>query len=656
MAQSETRNLEKYVEGNYSTWAIRFMTVMEDLDLDDVFSKREIDLPAVDSAARIEFEKRNKAAFNKFLLCMPDNLLQVMYGFKGMTLSAKLAWAELRKRNVKGDPIARQLVSDEIHAFKILPSESMQEYLNRADALKAKVRGCEHPISDVDFFFSILRGLPSSYSLVSLLLPSDSSSWSREVVYEKLLQEETRRRFIGKSDDSTEAYLVNGEKGGPLSMTQSKGGESRFKGQGQAHFGKGKPAKFHGKGEWKTSSHSSQNSGHVGQKSWSNNHGQGQGSQGKKMNFACSYCKVWGHGWRFCKQRPSNWTPPKFESKKGHALMSQEDETDHCFEDRGTMFSAMGHVKDMDKDAWIVDSGCTNHMTPNLHWLKDLGPSTIKKVKVGNGEVVDVEAQGTVILKGEYGNEIKVCPVLYVPKMAGSLLSARQLDKKQFRLVIDEGEIQIWKKNPEALVATAKAKGELYRLIATPLTQPMPITKPSCDDEGDVSYVVRGESTNETKVSMSLLHKRMGHYNIKALWDMVQQGRSRGIQIVDGPKTDECHACLSGKMTRAPFSPSDSRAKHALDLVHTDVEGPMPLVSREGNLYSLLFLDDHTRWSWLHFIKHKFEVHGEFKKWLAKAERQTNKKLLILRSDNGGEYTSNAFKSEFEKLEHQYWY
>jgi len=44
-------------------------------------------------------------------------------------------------------------------------------------------------------------------------------------------------------------------------------------------------------------------------------------------------------------------------------------------------------------------------------------------------------------------------------------------------------------------------------------------------------------------------------------------------------------------------------------------------------------------------LKKKSDLLSEYKKWLIKAQLHTGTKIKILRSDNGGEYVSNAFKA-----------
>nr|GEZ05041.1 retrovirus-related Pol polyprotein from transposon TNT 1-94 [Tanacetum cinerariifolium] len=78
--------------------------------------------------------------------------------------------------------------------------------------------------------------------------------------------------------------------------------------------------------------------------------------------------------------------------------------------------------------------------------------------------------------------------------------------------------------------------------------------------------------------------------------------------------------------------------ENILDLVHSDVCGPMKTKTLGGCSYFVTFIDDHSRKVWVYTLKTKDQVLDVFKQFHALVERQTGKKLKCIRSDNGGEY------------------
>ena len=67
-----------------------------------------------------------------------------------------------------------------------------------------------------------------------------------------------------------------------------------------------------------------------------------------------------------------------------------------------------------------------------------------------------------------------------------------------------------------------------------------------------------------------------------------------------------------------------------LELVHTDVWGPLTVTSLEGSNYYVTFIDNSSRKVWVYFLKHKSDVFGAFKSWKAMVENETDLKVKTL--------------------------
>ena len=101
--------------------------------------------------------------------------------------------------------------------------------------------------------------------------------------------------------------------------------------------------------------------------------------------------------------------------------------------------------------------------------------------------------------------------------------------------------------------------------------------------------------------------------------------------------------CALGKYTKLPFPASDNRSTCILDLIHFDVSGHMSLVSLGGYEYYVIFIDDYSKRTWIYFLKTKGEVFSRFKEFKALVEKQTGRKIRVLRSDSDGEYIDGVF-------------
>ena len=98
-----------------------------------------------------------------------------------------------------------------------------------------------------------------------------------------------------------------------------------------------------------------------------------------------------------------------------------------------------------------------------------------------------------------------------------------------------------------------------------------------------------------------------------------------------------CKGCAKGKNIKNPFPKSETKTKGTLELIHSDVCGPMSSTSLSGFEYYITFIDDYSRKTWIYFLK--FE---KFKELKALIENLSDKKIKTLRSDNGGGYASRV--------------
>ncbi|SGZ30843.1 BQ5605_C046g12242 [Microbotryum silenes-dioicae] len=157
-------------------------------------------------------------------------------------------------------------------------------------------------------------------------------------------------------------------------------------------------------------------------------------------------------------------------------------------------------------------------------------------------------------------------------------------------------------------------------------------------------------SRSESPVPLLTLHRCLGHLAPSSIQKMIAAGLLDGFGAGYSDKDVEefvCNACLGSKGHRLPFPDSESHSPERLGLVHSDVLS-FPTPSLTGKRYLVTFLDDHSRKLWAYAIDHKSDVFPIFQTWLAEVELETNARLRILRTDNGGEYRSNAF-TEFCK-------
>ncbi|KAE8959310.1 hypothetical protein PF011_g30475 [Phytophthora fragariae] len=158
-------------------------------------------------------------------------------------------------------------------------------------------------------------------------------------------------------------------------------------------------------------------------------------------------------------------------------------------------------------------------------------------------------------------------------------------------------------------------------------------------------------ATTSRKEPWAVVHARLGHISFKRYEQLLTM--ADGVpRIADEPSDHVCAGCCMGKMREDNFSRSPEKpvkSAGVLDLIHSDVMGPMQTKTPGGCTYAVTFIDDFSRHVTVYFMKKKAEVLQKFKKFKADMENATCRKIKRLRSDNGGEYTGRLFKEYLSK-------
>jgi hypothetical protein len=147
--------------------------------------------------------------------------------------------------------------------------------------------------------------------------------------------------------------------------------------------------------------------------------------------------------------------------------------------------------------------------------------------------------------------------------------------------------------------------------------------------------------THSTESPCELWNKRLAHINYKSLPYVSKV--VTGLLEFKVDHESVCKGCAQGKNIKNPFPKSNSKEKGILELIHSDVCGPMSSTSLSGYVYYVSFIDDYYRKTRVYFLKSKDEVFEKFKEFKALIENLFERKTKILRSNNGGEYTSKEF-------------
>ncbi|GJP60051.1 hypothetical protein CLOP_g17193 [Closterium sp. NIES-67] len=342
---------------------------------------------------------------------------------------------------------------------------------------------------------------------------------------------------------------------------------------------------------------------------------------------------------------------------------------------------------------WVIDSGCTSHMTPRADLLDEVKPpGKIKYVAAALGALLPVIGVGNAKVKGANGELVGLGNVLLVEGLSANLLSVRRLQKSKAEVTFGptsrrakRGKKVLWSLEEEtscikdlwqlpiipwngktptaATVAAAKATagGEATAPTDGVLEAVKKVQQQQTHGEVlagvDTSAAWAKASSRSGEADWETWHERLCHVNFPMLQKLVKDGSLKGLEVNGGVKEiGSCPTCLETKFFKFPFNSTTRPAKTPLALVHMDVVGPTRAPSLSGSRYFLTIVDDHTRAVWVYPLKSKGEVAAAvLKEWMPRAQRECGHKVKVIRSDNGGEFIGADFEGELKRkgIQHQ---
>uniref|UniRef100_A0A2N9F8N5 Integrase catalytic domain-containing protein n=1 Tax=Fagus sylvatica TaxID=28930 RepID=A0A2N9F8N5_FAGSY len=325
--------------------------------------------------------------------------------------------------------------------------------------------------------------------------------------------------------------------------------------------------------------------------------------------------------------------------KLGHQALDCYHRMDFAYQGRhpparlAAMASTSNSSQIQAGETWLTDTGATDHLTSNLDNLTGHTPyQGHDQVAVGNGQAIPIKNVGTGQLSTQICN-FQLHNLLHSPKISSNLLSVHKLCKhNNCSCYFDSNKFMIQALPSGRVLYRGLSENGLYPIHTQPSVPPS--VSPSSSIQAFLS----------SKNKWQLWHQRLGHPSDRVLVSAIPS-LSSCISVNNKHVQHHCKHCLIGKMHKLPFVSSQFQSTRPLELVHSDVWGPAPINSSNGYRFYLLFVDDYSRFSWLYLLHRKSDVLQTFKHFQASVENQLSQKIKILRTDCGGEYTSNEFNT-----------
>ncbi|CAL1356412.1 unnamed protein product [Linum trigynum] len=308
-------------------------------------------------------------------------------------------------------------------------------------------------------------------------------------------------------------------------------------------------------------------------------------------------------------------------------------------------FAAM-QVTGKKPSPWLLDSACYNHMTQNSDVLTSIQLVRHMNLRVANGEHLAVQGMGCVKQP-----RINLPNTLHVPNLVPNLVYVGQLTDHGCSVTFAPSGCVVQDLKTGRQIGRGSKQGWLFQLeeLISPSSSS---SSPVSDNSRHVSSPLVSSFSSlpsESNNVWDLWHSRLGHPNSGRLLQMFRQSLL-GKHNVSMLSKHNCTSCVEAK-TISISSPSSSTViSEPFHIIHSDLWGPSFVLSRHGFRYFALFVDHATRFTWVYFLRLKSDLKAIAEEFLKMVQTQFNKPVKILRSDPGGEFSSNPLLALYRSL------
>ncbi|PSC68653.1 retrotransposon Ty1-copia subclass [Micractinium conductrix] len=515
--------------------------------------------------------------------------------------TAKEAWDSLAAIfKTKGTALKLRLRRD-LSSFKMAAGEPLTKYFARAKALQDKLLEYFPDFKEEDIFWPTVQGLPSTYDTILTIIENTADAeLTPDSVLPKLMQVEQRQRGPDRPDRSNETALLakpsftfrrgpnpsSGSRGPPPRRDERSGRrpDDRRSDDRRPSF----PPPHD-----RRSSYPRSNERQYRPRNPHEERDFGDGT--------CLYCHKPGHWAGECGKKKADMKAAAARRRPGGTPPTPRHQQYSAI-----AFTAMAQPSTEPKLSFSAD-GRTIYAEPT--------------------------AVGDIHLELAPGRIATITDVLYLPTAAESLFSVSYAAQKGYTFSFGADGCTIYRHSTTVATAPATANNIYYLEGRLAPTSGAPTT----------AYAARTAETPH------LWHRRLGHLgfdNLAKMPDMVTGIRVTAAEFKTAGANALCEPCTLGKQHRLPFNTSTSATKAPLELLHTDLCGPLPVASAGGSLYFNTILDDFTGMSFVIPLRHKSDAADSIIHTVTMLQRQAGLPVKRVRSDNGGEFC-NSTLSEF---------
>nr|AAV31277.1 putative polyprotein [Oryza sativa Japonica Group] len=280
---------------------------------------------------------------------------------------------------------------------------------------------------------------------------------------------------------------------------------------------------------------------------------------------------------------------------------------------------------------WVLDSGCTQHMTGDraMFTTFEVGRNEQEKVTFGDNSKGKVIGLGKIAIS----NDLSIDNVSLVKSLNFNLLSVAQICDLSLSCAFFPQEVIVSSLLDKSCVFKGFRYGNLYLVDFN-------------SSEANLKTCL------VAKTSLGWLwHRRLAHVGMNQLSKFSKRDLVMGLKDVKFEKDKLCSACQAGKQVACSHpTKSIMSTSKPLELLHMDLFDPTTYKSIGGNSHCLVIVDDYSRYTWVFFLHDKSIVADLFKKFAKRAQNEFSCTLVKIRSNIGSEFKNTNIEDYCDDL------
>lgn len=562
---------DRFKEGDYSAWKTRLCVFLDSEDLLGVIQN------PIPKKPDDEWLKKNKKAYNQIMSHIDDKLLGFIKGKE----TAKEAFARLDEAFEVSDALKQMSFKKHLFGLELGKDESITTYFARFESLISELEAAGGEMPEQDKITCILKGLPDDYDTVVEVIYSSEQIPTLGAIKGRILARENKLKSK-RLDTTTEKILMASTSDPEKSEDENKQNTFQYRGKGN-YRGRGNyRGKFNFRGSYRGGGQYHSKAGRGG-----HTYG-GRGSHNNNNNsnkwVKCFYCGKPGHKRDDCRYRIQE--DKKKQKKSPEALFASIPNTGQEKMVSSYWCAMAGNNKTTNFGGidFIVDSGANVHIIKDDNYFQDYidlpNPVPIQIAK--NETFIYAYKRGNVEVTSSFGIPGTLVDVLYCPEAPYNLLSVDRMHDAGLEVYFKaDRTIQFIKNGKVVMTCNRQNNSQTLKLQIR-------------------SSKILVANLCNSNTNYNLWHKRLGHLSKDKFLELKRKGMVYDVSLIQkiNPDDHKCESCIYGKQTRLSSKNTKDKTyiNRPLQIIHSDICGPITPLSLDGSKYFMIFVDQFTHY------------------------------------------------------------